>query len=434
MRKAIVAGAVVVCAAIALGSGVPSIEVNSLSQDAMARRVTVSYGLSGAPAVVTADFLMKDDGGEWKSLGADGALTLAGDVNRLVENSGGAKEIWWYPQDESVLQLVATGRVKAVLRAWPKDNPPDYMAIDLAIGTNIHFYVSDKAVPGGVTDRRYKTDVLLMRRIPAKGVVWRMGRKSDHELSWVSNTDTPCEVTLTNDYYIGVYPLTCGQHAKFWAVDASGVLSGLDDPDANPVRTRWADLRANVENGPGNRWPVERHDVVQSGLILDKMRKRTGVLLDLPTEAQWEYACRAGTGSAFNNGKDIDSETGVSANLDEVGWYDRNSTNAVGQTVTHPVGLKKPNAWGLYDMHGNIDEICIDFLGLNASRTAIDLSRSAAKLVEPEGLTLSSERWYHAMRGGKYSSVAYMCRSAHRVGVTWDQRTGVRLWAPAVCP
>src|SRR5205823_6477487 len=99
----------------------------------------------------------------------------------------------------------------------------------------------------------------------------------------------------------------------------------------------------------------------------------------LPTEAEWEYACRAGTKAKYNLG-DNDGA------LKQAGWYDANSNLA-----THPVGLKKPNAWGLYDMHGNVQQRCQDWYGEDyyASSPAED----------PQGPAKGVE---HVIRGGFY--------------------------------
>ena len=98
----------------------------------------------------------------------------------------------------------------------------------------------------------------------------------------------------------------------------------------------------------------------------------------------------------MNNGKNLTSAYGSCPNLDEVGWYGYNS----GKT-THPVGQKKPNAWGLYDMHGNVWEWCLDWYG--------DYPSSA--VTDPKGASTGLKR---VLRGGGWGSVASGCRSAYR--------------------
>ena len=122
-----------------------------------------------------------------------------------------------------------------------------------------------------------------------------------------------------------------------------------------------------------------------------------GYMFDLPTEAQWEYACRAGTTTALYNGKNLTIIDGFDSNLDEIAWYDKNSNG-----TTHPVGLKKPNAWGIYDMLGNIYELTRDWSGDYSSETKID----------PLGVDFSSVNYRLVSRGGDYSSKAQECRSS----------------------
>jgi formylglycine-generating enzyme required for sulfatase activity len=89
---------------------------------------------------------------------------------------------------------------------------------------------------------------------------------------------------------------------------------------------------------------------------MGRLRSKVNMLFDLPTEAQWEYACRAGTGTALNNGKNITvTGSNLCPNLDEVAWYYPRS----GSSMT-TVGRFLPNAFGVYDMHGNVTEWCLD--------------------------------------------------------------------------
>ena len=121
-----------------------------------------------------------------------------------------------------------------------------------------------------------------------------------------------------------------------------------------------------------------------------------GSRFELPTEAQWEYACRAGTTSALNNGKKLSRTYGACPELDEVGWHRDNS-----RTCKQPVKQKRGNAWKLFDMHGNVEEWCADWYGAYGEGMQID----------PIGLLRGDKR---VMRGGGAYTEAYHCRSAFR--------------------
>jgi formylglycine-generating enzyme required for sulfatase activity len=131
----------------------------------------------------------------------------------------------------------------------------------------------------------------------------------------------------------------------------------------------------------------------------------------LPTEAEWEYAARAGSTTAFANGEIRD--TGCrDPNLDKIGWYCGNSGEK-----THPVARKQPNAWGLHDMHGNVWEWCRDWEG----------DYPSAAVTDPTG-PLSGE--YRVVRGGSWTRGARRCRSAFRGAALpggLDLRLGFRL-------
>ena len=122
--------------------------------------------------------------------------------------------------------------------------------------------------------------------------------------------------------------------------------------------------------------------------------EREGVTYRLPTEAEWEYACRAGSHSKFCFGDDATL-------LGDYAWYKENSNRE-----THNVGTKKPNAWGFYDMHGNVWEWCLDNYSENYEDVPCD--GSAYKVVSQKGMVL---------RGGAWSGQAENNRSASRINL-----------------
>jgi formylglycine-generating enzyme required for sulfatase activity len=117
----------------------------------------------------------------------------------------------------------------------------------------------------------------------------------------------------------------------------------------------------------------------------------------LPTEAEWEYACRAGTDTFYSFGDDL-------KNLDEYTWYEAN-TNERGEKYAHPVGSKKPNAWGLYDMHGNVWELCSDWFDENYYQ------HSPSR--DPKGP--QKNKYGRTIRGGSYYFMPMALSSAIRI-------------------
>ncbi|MBQ7589485.1 MAG: formylglycine-generating enzyme family protein [Verrucomicrobia bacterium] len=193
------------------------------------------------------------------------------------------------------------------------------------------------------------------------------------------------EVTLTKGYWLGKYEVT---QAQYEAVMGE-----------NPSRFKGDDLPVEM---------VSWKDAMAFCAKLTEIEKAAGRLPEwyeytLPTEAQWEYACRAGTTTAFSNGTNIetiDQIYGECPNLDGIGWYYYNSASK-----THPVGQKLPNAWDLYDMHGNVFEWCLDQKNKYPETPVID------------PVETGTDDNYRAIRGGSYSYYddgAKNCRSAAR--------------------
>jgi formylglycine-generating enzyme required for sulfatase activity len=156
-------------------------------------------------------------------------------------------------------------------------------------------------------------------------------------------------------------------------------------------------MGTNPSHLKGDNKPVEKvswDDAVVYCAKLTGKEKAAGRLpagyeYRLPTEAEWEYGCRAGTTTAFSFGSD-------ESQLGEYAWYRDNSGS-----TSHPVGQKKPNGWGLYDMHGNIWEWCQDWYG----------NYPGGSVTDPQGPGTGSYRVGH---GGSWGSIARYCRSAYR--------------------
>ena len=169
------------------------------------------------------------------------------------------------------------------------------------------------------------------------------------------------------------------------------------------TQEQWEALMGNNPShfkGPKN--PVEEVSWDDCQQFLDKLNKRQGNPAGkfvLPTEAQWEYACRAGSKTRYCFGDDA-------SKLDEYAWYEKNSDDK-----THPVGEKKPNAWGLYDMHGNVWEWCQDWYD--------DGYYAKSPTDDPTGPATGSDR---VVRGGSWRTRRGDCRSADRFG----DRPGLR--------
>ncbi|MDZ4200438.1 MAG: SUMF1/EgtB/PvdO family nonheme iron enzyme, partial [Kiritimatiellia bacterium] len=274
-----------------------------------------------------------------------------------------------------------------------------FLIIDLSAGPEAESYpVSALSTPpaGGWTDD-YLTEKLVLRWIPAGTFI--IGSPTD-ELGRSSN-ETQRQVTLTKDYYIGVFQVTQKQWERVMG-DWPSYFTNAIYRDTRPLEQRsWNDIR-------GGAWPGEPSGSGQpdSGTFLQRIRARTGLSFDLPTEAQWEYACRAGTLTALNSGENL-TATESCPNLSALGRYSYNHPGGyvANSTVstdggTAKVGSYLPNAWGLYDMHGNVQEWCLDWY-----------AAAAPGEMDPVGAASGFRR---VRRGGSLGAGAGICRSAYR--------------------
>ena len=192
--------------------------------------------------------------------------------------------------------------------------------------------------------------------------------------------ETQHRVTLTRGFWMLETEVT---QAMWQSVMGTSIRQQRDKVD-----TSWP-LR-----GEGSDYPMYFVSWEECRSFCEKLSEKLGLTVSLPTEAQWEYACRAGTTGAY------------AGDLGEMGWYWDNSGGG-----THPVGQKKPNAWGLYDMHGNVEEWCQDWYDYDYY--------TESPTSDPTGPSSGSCRVY---RGGGWRNDAQYCRSARRSGVTPDSR------------
>ncbi|HKL20248.1 MAG TPA: formylglycine-generating enzyme family protein [Tichowtungia sp.] len=180
-------------------------------------------------------------------------------------------------------------------------------------------------------------------------------------------------VTISTPFWMGKTEVTQAQYKQMTGENPSH-FQGLE----NPVESvSWNDAVAFCKK----LTEQER----QAGRLPE------GFAYTLPTEAQWEVACRAGSSTEYYFGDDADR-------LDEAAWYGENSGGK-----THPVAQKLPNAWGLYDMHGNVWEWCSDWY---------EGGYSSGSVTDPQGPDSGTAR---VLRGGCYLSLASSCRSAERL-------------------
>lgn len=404
----------------------PKIDSSSvvIAQDPATRELVVSYTLADADAIVTVELLTN---------GVPVATSeLAGMTgNPFERQSPGFHVLRWKPWESSLKgQTFGPNEVSVRLMAYSVDTPPDYLVVDLVAQhpDRPKYYPSCQTVPGGVSSNVYKTTKILMRRITAAGQECSLGAppwergyntnpKSKQDGSRTGNVERVRLVVFTNDFYMAVYPFTQAQYE---------LVAGSNPSEFTLASTGdQTQLMAPVENvsfydiNGKNRRDAEQE--IGDGSLLAVLRSRTGFKFDLPSSAQWEYACRAGTGTALNNGHDL-SETsgGTDPIMNEVGWYVNNSGSR-----THAVGLKQPNAWGLYDMHGNVFEWCLD--ALDRLNWVPDTPGSIA--VPAFGESHAKE-----LRGGSWNVARTYCRSAYRYASVENTDKSNDIGFRVVCP
>ena len=342
----------------------PEVTSCEMTQSPSTRKVTITYTLQNYPAVVTLDIVTNNTGtGQWVSIGGEHICNATGDVWCKVDKANGT--IKWDPDLSWPDHVTAVNGAKAVVTAWAMDNTPDYMVVDLTAGSSPDsqkYFVSTNFLAGGLlANDIYKRSKMVMRKIMAKDVEWTMGSTTAETVGRSTNEVTHL-VTLPHNYYIGVFEVTQAQWETVkgsWA----GTFANATYRAGRPVETlTFAAIR--------NSSPAADPD---ANSFLGIARSRTGLDFDLPSEAQWEFACRAGhgdmkwgNGTTMNN-QSQDNDPGLKA---MARFYFTNSRPddsdvqncyCTDAKATAKVGSYQPNSWGIYDMHGNVSELCLDW-------------------------------------------------------------------------
>jgi formylglycine-generating enzyme required for sulfatase activity len=233
-----------------------------------------------------------------------------------------------------------------------------------------------------------------MELVYIKPGVFTMGGTDAPQDGWQADERPEHKVTVTRGFYLGKFKVTRGQFAAFVKA-ASYKTEAEREGKATGRRASgaWEDIAGASWQNPVVFTQTDEHPVINVSwndvrAFCEWAAKKTGRGVRLPTEAEWEYSCRAGTKTRWLFGDN-------DAALGEYAWTNNNSG-----VETHPVGQKKPNAWGLYDIQGNAWEWCQDWVG-----------PYAGDAVDPAGPASGENR---CLRGGSWFDDAPHCRVAIR--------------------
>ena len=285
-----------------------------------------------------------------------------------------------------------------------------YMVIDVSTGSGddaVYKVTYLNGEPeGGFNKEEYKGSKIVLRLIPPGSFVMGSPTTEPGRHDYAAR-EVQHAVAITKPFYIGVFQVTQKQYNNVMNADPSAEWG-----DYHPVeQVKYTDIRGTTD---GAKWPQANSVDATSfmGRIRSKCKewdadqgdwvKAVEGLFDLPTEAQWEYACRAGTTTPFNNDKPCSTGEDLKTQLNKLGAYNGNMNKHV------VVGTYASNAWGLYDMHGNVWEWCLDWYQEDVQ----NIENPSLDPVGPSSGAATDPR--RVLRGGGFSNEALRCRSACR--------------------
>lgn len=410
---------------VSFAAGIVPVVSNVTMSQGRAHTVVVEYDLANGPAVVTLDIETNGPSG-WASIGLENvyanADSVTGDANRKVTGSHG--RIVWRAVKAWPERTITGNGARAVVTAWPVDDTPDYMVVDMTAGDpsadRVRYYVSTNSLPGGglFGNAAYRTTHLVLKKIVARDITWTMG--SICEFGRTAGNEKAHPVTLTNNYYLGVFPITQKQLNMMYGSDF--VASFTIDGDMR-IRDRLFYGGYQPYARGASNWP----SAPASDSLLGKLRTMTGNAydFDLPSEAQWEYAAKAGHGEndwgdgtymgMTSGDRDHDSSLpGRYLYNQATEWYsawtdwrDHAAEHGTGDG-TPIAGSYRPNSFGLYDMCGGVVEWCLDWYqdDISAYGGAVNANGEFAL----DGTSPTTR----VQKGGAWNRVAKDCRPAFR--------------------
>ena len=322
--------------------------------------------------------------------------------------TAGQHRITWNANADGVTNYSSRVAIRVKIAHYP----PSYMVIDVSGGpsTNVYPVSFVNGEPAGSFNvSAYKRDKIVLRRIHPGSYI-AGSQSSPKEAGRAGDgSEVQHEVTLSKPFYIGIFEVTQKQYANVMGTDPSASKG-----DERPVEK----VSYNTIRGSSD-WPTVTNVAASSfmGKLRDKCKAWNSQSLqydipvggfDLPTEFQWEYACRAGTKGAIGttNAYDNADSAEVEAQLKLMGRYKGNASDGRGgYSEAHTtVGSYNPNPWGIYDMHGNVLEWCLDWVRKDVE--------NLNQRVDPKGA--SSGATTRRERGGHAGTVFENCRSATR--------------------